>query len=343
MPEAPRNQIIAGDCVEEMKKLPDDSVDLVITSPPYFNQRDYDMEGQIGREEDVEEYIDRIHEVFKECVRVTKESGSMVFNMGDKRVDNGRMLIPSRFATRMIDNEPVKLVNDITWHKTNPTPRQSDRTLTRSTEPFFHFALSKDYKHDIREYQKHLDIAQTKIKGKKRTDRYGKKYFELIEESDLSQEEKQQAEKELQDAIDRVHNGDITGFRMKIRGVHALPYGGQEGGRMQKIRDKGFTIIDLKGNKMKTDVIESSVESIDWSDHPAIYPEYIIRHLLRLLTDKGDLVLDPFMGSGTTAVAAKKLNRDYLGYDLNPEYCEKARQRVNSINAETKISDYVGD
>lgn len=343
MKDIPTNEIISGDCVEKMKDLPENSVDLVITSPPYFNQRDYDVEDQIGREDEVQDYIDELHKVFNQCLRVVKPDGNIVFNIGDKRENNGRKLIPYRFATQMIDNTPARLINDITWLKSNPTPRQSDRTLTRSTEPFFHFATSKNYTHNIREFQKHLDIAQTKIKGKKRTDRYGKKYFELIEESDLSEENKERAEEELQDAIDRVHDGEITGFRMKIRGVHALPYGGQEGGRMQKLREKGFTIIDLKGNKMKTDVIESAVESIDWSDHPAIYPEYIIRHLIRLLSDADDIVLDPFMGSGTTAVAAKKLNRKYIGYDLNPEYCEKARDRVKAIKAETKISDYVGD
>jgi len=132
----------------------------------------------------------------------------------------------------------------------------------------------------------------------------------------------------LQAVVDEVRRGEITGFRMKIRGIHSEAFGGQEGGRKGQMDKKGFTIIRLLGNKMKRDVIESPVETLKGGIHPAVYPLAVVEEFLRLLTRPGDLVLDPFVGSGTTAVACRRLGRRYLGFDINPDYCEYARARV---------------
>ena len=118
---------------------------------------------------------------------------------------------------------------------------------------------------------------------------------------------------------------------MKIRGIHAEPFGGQIGGRTLQLKNKGFTIIRMHGNKLKRDVIETSVAAVKGNKHPAIYPVEVVEEFLHLLTPSGSLVLDPFMGSGSTAVACKKLDRHYIGYDINAEYCKFARQRVSNI------------
>ena len=123
--------------------------------------------------------------------------------------------------------------------------------------------------------------------------------------------------------------GQTYSFRMKIRGIHAEPFGGQDGGRKLQLKNKGFTIIRMHGNKLKRDVIETSVATVKENKHPAIYPVEVVEEFLHLLTPADALVLDPFMGSGSTAVACKKLGRDYIGYDINPEYCEYAQQRVS--------------
>ncbi|MCS7171264.1 MAG: site-specific DNA-methyltransferase, partial [Aquificaceae bacterium] len=127
--------------------------------------------------------------------------------------------------------------------------------------------------------------------------------------SNLTQEEKEKAYKELMDAIEEVKKGIIKDFRMKIRGVHAEPFGGQEGGRMHHLRKKGFTIIKMKGESIKRDVIECSVETIKGRKHSAIYPRKLVAELIKLLSKEGDLVLDPFAGSGTTLLVAKELKR----------------------------------
>ena len=153
----------------------------------------------------------------------------------------------------------------------------------------------------------------------------GKRYFDLIETSELSVEAKAKARQALFAVIQEVRDGQIAGYRMKIRGVHSEPFGGQEGGRKMHLERDGFTIIRLMGNKMKRDVIETPVESVKGCKHPAMYPASVVEEFLHLLTRPGDVVIDPFMGSGSTAIACKHLGRHYLGCDINPEYLRRSR------------------
>ena len=322
------DQILCGDNIELIKQLPDASIQLVITSPPYFQQRDYG--GGMGNETDVNEYINTLLCLFRECVRVLKDDGSIVFNIGDKYMDSNLLLVPYRFALAATETARVKLVNEITWVKRNPTPRQFQRRLVSSTEPFFHFAKSDNYFYDLKAF---LAAENTqKQRNRKGSTKLGQRYFELIAESELSKAEKIAARKELTEVIQEVLQGQIYDFRMKIRGIHAEPFGGQMGGRTLQLKNKGFTIIRMHGNKLKRDVIETSVAAVKGNKHPAIYPVEVVEEFLHLLTSPGSLVLDPFMGSGSTAVACKKLGRHYIGYDINAEYCEDARQRVSEMS-----------
>ena len=118
-----RDKILCGDSTVILKKIPDSSVDLILTSPPYFQQRTYHSEKETGREKTIESYLDNIMTAFHECVRVINDSGSIVVNMGDKYMNGSLSLIPYRFAIRATDIEHVRLVNDITWVKRNPVPR----------------------------------------------------------------------------------------------------------------------------------------------------------------------------------------------------------------------------
>ena len=326
----PIDQILCGDNLELIQKLPDCSIQLVITSPPYFQQRDYG--GGMGNETEVSEYIDKLLCLFQECVRVVKSDGSIVFNIGDKYKDSNLLLVPYRFALAATETGLVKLVNEITWVKRNPTPRQFRRRLVSSTEPFFHFAKSDDYFYDFKAF---LAAENTpKQRNRKDSTKLGQRYFELITESDLSEAEKTMARRELTEVIQEVLQGQTYDFRMKIRGIHAEPFGGQMGGRTLQLKNKGFTIIRMHGNKLKRDVIETSVAAVKGNKHPAIYPVEVVEEFLHLLTPPGSLVLDPFIGSGSTAVACKKLGRYYIGYDINTEYCEYARQRVSDTQSE---------
>jgi len=87
---------------------------------------------------------------------------------------------------------------------------------------------------------------------------------------------------------------------------------------------------------MKRDVIETAVESLKGVNHPAMYPVSLVQELILLLSHPGDIVLDPFIGSGSTAVAAKQLDRRYIGMELNPDYCQIAQERLADPNTTLK-------
>lgn len=323
----PVDQILCGDNLELIRRLPDCSIQLVITSPPYFQQRDYGS--GMGNENNVTDYIETLICLFRECVRVVRDDGSIVFNIGDKYQDSNLLLVPYRFALAATDTGLVKLVNEITWVKKNPTPRQFSRRLVSSTEPFFHFAKSDQYFYDPKTFL--AESREPQRPNRKDNSKVGQRYFELIEESDLSKDEKSLARIELTEVIQEVKRGKTKSFRMKIRGIHAPPFGGQEGGRTSQLKNQGFTIIRIHGNKLKRDVIETPVAAVKGNKHPAIYPVELIEEFLHLLTPSSSIVLDPFMGSGSTAVACKNLDRHYIGFDINANYCEYAQQRVTNF------------
>lgn len=323
------DSIVQGDCLEKLGQLPDNSIDLVLTSPPYFQQREYGGVG-IGNEKTLEEYIENLVEIFAECVRVTKPTGSIVFNVGDKYVEGNLLLVPYHFAIQAQTKTKVKLVNELTWVKVNPTPKQDPKKLVSSKEPFFIFTKSNEYYFDKDAFLAFKDKLNNSKKNV--SNDLGKKYFELIELAELSEDEKRQARKELIDVISEVREGKIDSFRMKIRGLHALPYGGQAGGRLSQIENKGFTIIKIYGKAIRRDIIESNVETIKGNIHPAVYPEFVVQEIIKLLTKPNAIVLDPFMGSGTTAVVAKRLNRRFIGFEIFDEYIKYAEERLRNIH-----------
>ncbi len=313
-----------------MNEIPPSSIDLIITSPPYFKQRDYGGIG-IGNEQTLDEYIYNLMNVFRECVRIIKDTGSIVFNIGDKYVDGNLLLVPYHFALQAQKEPKVRLLNEITWVKPNPAPKQDPRKLVPSKEPFFLFVKSNKYHFNRDAFLAHKDrYINGNGNSKKAGNDIGKKYFEIIEHSNLSDSEKVHAKEELQEVIDEVKKGKLESFRMKIRDIHALPYGGQAGGRLTQIKKKGFTIIKIYGNSIRRDIIESNVETLKGNIHPAVYPEFLIQELIKLLTKKNDIILDPFLGSGTSAVVAKKLSRNYIGIEIFDEYVRYAERRLRN-------------
>lgn len=322
------DKIICGNALSILEKIPDESIDLIITSPPYFQQRNYSIEDgcpmEIGTEKNVLDYLSRLEKIFSECLRVCKRNGNIVFNLGDKYFKGDLALLPYRFAIRVKDrySPPLKLINNITWVKSNPTPRQYDRRLVNSTEPFFHFAKSNNYYYDRDAFQ------YSKVEKKKISEAKGLSYLDKICNSRLTEAEKIAARDAIYRVRQEIIDGKITDFRMKIRGVHKLAFGGQQGGRNNEIRDNGFTIIKMTGQKMKRDVIDSPVANAKGIDHPAIFPLQVIKDMVLLLSPQDGIILDPFCGSGTTCLAAKELKRKFIGIDISEKYCEMSRDRL---------------
>jgi len=317
------DEIIVGDCREVLATLPDKSVNLVITSPPYFNQRMYTDNDprELGTESYLNDYLDNLVGIFKECYRVVRDDGSLIFNLGDKYHNSNLLLVPYRFAIRAGEATGAVLINEITWPKSNPTPRQFQRRLVSSHEPFFHFVKSASYYYDS-------SIFEEKKEQRPPTEKMGKRYYELIEESDLTLEEKEAARQALARVVEKVKSGELWSFRMKIRGLHKLAYGGNEGGRNAEISRNGFSVIEMPGKIIQKDVFTFPTEKIRWNKHPAIYPEALIRKLVVLTTREGDIVLDPFVGSGTTAISSLRCSRRFIGIELCEDFAQVARERI---------------
>jgi site-specific DNA-methyltransferase (adenine-specific) len=322
------NNIICGNALTELKKIENNTIDLIITSPPYFKQRKYQNNNilELGTEEYIQDYLSRLKEIFFECLRICRTTGNIVFNLGDKYEKGNLQLIPYRFAINVIDDSSAKLVNNITWVKSNPTPRQYDKRLISATEPFFHFVKSDNYY-----YNRQAFLSYQKPIQPNKSPRKGQKYEQLITDSDLTVKEKFNAKMDLRRTLSDLREGKIFDFRMKLRGVHKKAFGGQKGGRNNQIDKQGYTIIKLTGKKIKRDVIESPVANTKNIDHPAVFPLKVIKELILLLSKENDIVLDPFCGSGQVCIAAKSLYRRYLGIDLNEDYCNMSRNRLSDL------------
>ena len=322
------NSVQCGNAAFLLKQLPSESVDLVVTSPPYWHQRCYNHARlTIGQEKTVDNYVDSLMDVFDEIARVIRPTGSIVYNIGDKYHNGSLLLVPWRFAHEVLTRYNMRMVNQITWVKSNPTPRQFNRRLVNSTEPFFHFAPAANYFYDCARFMNEPSDARVSKPGP----RLGSRYRTLIKSSSLSKDKKQKALEALDEVVDEVKSGTIHGFRMKIKGIHAEAFGGNGGGRKSQMDRQGFTIIRMYGRRLKRDVIDNPVETIPQIGHSAIFPLRVIRELVRLLCPPGGIVLDPYMGSGTTAMAAYAEGCRYVGMEIEPEFCSLAQERISKF------------
>lgn len=163
------NSILCGDSLTTLMTLPSESVDCIVTSPPYYGQRDYKMDGQLGSEETYKEYVNKLADILDQCKRVLKESGSLWLNLGDKYLHGNLLGMPWRVALELQDRGWI-LRNDIIWHKPNAMPHSAKNRLTTDHEYIFFFTKkSGDYFYDqdsIRE--EHVTFSEnSKMKGGK--------------------------------------------------------------------------------------------------------------------------------------------------------------------------------
>ena len=142
------NTIHTGDVYDELPKLPAESVHTVMTSPPYWNLRDYGEDDQLGLEETPEEFVENLADVFDEVKRVLRPDGSLWLNLGDTYDDKDLQQIPARVALELQSRGWI-LRNRVTWAKPNPMPQSVKDRLNDTTEAVFHFVKNKDYWYDL--------------------------------------------------------------------------------------------------------------------------------------------------------------------------------------------------
>ncbi len=276
-----------GDAREVLSGWPEDLVDCVVTSPPYFRQRNYEGHPeQVGLEASPREYVDRLVGVFRECRRVLKESGTLWLVIGDK-YDDGRLLgMPWRVALAMVD-DGWTLRADCIWHKPNAMPSSVKSRPTVDHEYIFFFTRSGDYYYNadaIRE--PHVTFSESsRMRGGRR------------------------------------HFGQRGG----------TPEAGKNGGSNNLHDGRWDQAFHPLGRNKRT---VWSIPLSKYRDaHFAVFPESLVETCLQAGCPEGGVVLDPFSGSGTTAVVARRLGRKYLGVDCAPEYCELARKRLEDAAA----------
>jgi DNA modification methylase len=327
-----------GDSLQILKQIPDKSVDCVITSPPYWQQRiyeDYDgeMSDIIGSEEKPEEYVENLMTVIREIYRILKDEGSFWLNIGDKFVDKCLMGMPWRVALEM-QKEGWILRSDIIWDQMKGTQSCKDR-MRDIYEHVFQFAKKKKYYFDadavriIPEndaYEKYGQIISA-------TGVSGKKYLKQIETSTvLSDEERNNALNALNETLEEMRRGEVVDFRMTIRGEQRTYHSENKkvSGRAKELNEKGYFIMKMRKTGFLPADIWRIVPEDTWrkDTHCAVFPEELLKTPILSTCLLDGIVLDPFSGTGSTVKAAVNLGRRGIGIDLSKQYSEIATKRL---------------
>ena len=345
--ENQKNGLLTGNCKDILTEIPDESIGCVITSPPYWQMRKYhtngnDADSMIGEEKTPEEYVKRLAGIFRQIKRVLKSDGSVWLNLGDKYHNKNLMGMPWRVALAMQDDGWI-LRNDVIWHQIKGTQSAKDR-LRDVYEHIFHFVKRKKYYYDA-------DLIRIKpsklptINGKEiisATGVSGKKYRrQILESKELNEQERAAAIRALDQTLEKIREGKLVDFRMTIRGAQRTYHSNnlEVSGRAKELETKGFYILtsDAKGH-LPSD-IWNIVPEDEWRKdvHYAVFPTELLELPIKATSRIDSVILDPFMGTGSTLVAANQLKRQGLGIELSEEYVEIARNRLNPAQSSLDI------
>ena len=304
------SKIICANALDGLKTLADNSVDMCVTSPPYYGLRDYGESGQIGMEQTPQEYIEHLTEIFMEVHRVLKPTGTLWINIGDSYAGSGKgpmsLAVAGNGKNSKVHEVPktwdgIKpkdmigipwtlafslrakgwyLRSDIIWHKTNCLPESVKDRPTKCYEHIFLLSKSRKYYYDYKAIQEPLkQVSKERYKrGRSAESKYARE-----------------------------------GMQKNINGVR-----------------EDSSHFDQE-YKRKRDVWEVSTNTFKMDEHFAMYPEKLIEPCILAGSKKDGIVLDPFFGSGTTGVVAKKHGREYIGIDINAKYCKLAEKRIMEV------------
>jgi DNA modification methylase len=319
-----------GDCRDVLASLPDQSVQCVVTSPPYFGLRDYGIDEQIGLEESPAEYVSQMHSVFRKVWRVLRDDGTVWLNLGDSYAGSGkgRMsdgdhwnagdggkqstnagTVNGRLTKTPHDVKPKDLIgipwrvafalqedgwylrSDIIWHKPNPMPESVRDRPTRSHEYIFLLAKSARYFYD------NDAIAEPQTLSSRERAKYG-----------------------WNGVTDDGSGGARTGSSFK------------------RMAESGEPIATIPANGMRNRRDVWTVPTVGFAAaHFATFPPKLIEPCILAGCPVGGVVLDPFAGAGTTLLVAKNLGRTAVGIELSPVYCDlivnRLRQDVLALEA----------
>lgn len=262
------DSIIVGDCEQVLDALPDECVDLIVTSPPYADQRKSTY-GGISPDHYVRWFMSKADRF----QRVLKPTGTFILNIKERVVEGERHTYVMELVIEMRRHGWL-WTEEYMWHKKNSHPGKWPNRFRDNWEHLFQFNKSKKFKM----FQESVmvpvgDWAESRLKKLSETDKK------------------------------RDNSRVGSGF--------------------------GKNISNWVGRDMvfPSNVLHMATECYN-RQHSATFPVALPEWFIKLFTEEGDLVLDPFNGSGTTCVAAKRLNRRFLGIDTNEDYCRIALERL---------------
>ena len=264
------NKIYNMDCVDGMKILENESIDLIVTSPPYDNLRTYN--GSIDQWN-----FDKFKEIAKELFRVTKNGGVVVWIVGDATINGSETGTSFREALYFMDCG-FNLHDTMIWRKTNPMPKVKTKRYFDVFEYMFVFS-----------------------KGKPKT-------FNPI-------------------MVDCKCGGKLYDSTCKNIGG--------ENGRTRKA-------FILNTQRYKDNIWDISVAQ-NKTAHTAVFPEQLAKDHIISWSNEGDIILDPFMGSGTTAKVAIETNRNFIGFEISKDYCDIANERITNLGTSEKRTNQSRD
>ena len=319
------NKIYNMDCLEGLKQLPDNSINCCVTSPPYWGLRDYGVEGQLGLESTPEEYVSKMVEIFREVRRVLRKDGTLWLNLGDTY--NG-----TKIGNTETKKNP-RVVSDSFIKKSAPNVKVKDLI---GIPWMVAFALRADgwyLRQDIIWHKPNPMPESVKDRCTK-----AHEYIFLLSKSRKYYYDHEAIKEPA--AYDGRKDTLMKGSLKYEKGVvpgqveHSMAAKGHE--RWKK-NERG----EYVKNKRSVWTIPTKPFK---GTHFAVFPEDLIEPCILAGCPEGGIVLDPFMGSGTTAVVALKHNRNYIGIELNPEYIKIAEKRVSELEAqETNLLNWLDE
>lgn len=351
------NQIAVGDVIEKLKALPDESVNCVVTSPPYFGLRDYGVQGQVGLEESYQEYVQKMVEIFREVRRILKGNGTLWLNIGDSYAGSGKgrssdgthgvsnsdkqasnvgavmgrltraasqpglkpkdlMGIPWRVAFALQDDGWWLRADNI-WFKPNTMTESVKDRSTKSHEYVFHMSKSSRYYYDRK-------AVEEKVVGDGRV-----KYTNGWDPVTGYQ------------AGDPGKNGHRKYETRNRRSVWVIPTESFDGEfctacKTYYTRRDRAELPELKDGEKRSSVCRCGRHDA-WMSHFATFPQRLAAVCILAGCPEGGIVLDPFIGSGTTGLVAVKARRLFFGIELHSDFAEMARQRIGLELAQEQL------
>lgn len=307
------NKIYCGNCVEVLKTFSDKSINCCITSPPYYGLRDYGVSGQIGNEDTPEQYIEKLVNVFEEVRRILKDDGVLWLNLGDSWLGTG--------GDRK-NSSNNKVFNDIQKH--NPKEGRYKRNQNMKATgikckdligiPWMAAFALRESGWYLRQ-----DIIWAKGNPMPESvkDRCTKSHEYIFL---LTKSRKYYFDNES------IKEPAVTQPKARDKNKEGYQADYPKGDRFSS----GERVYGADGMRNKRDVWNVNIKPCKEA-HFATFPDTLIEPCVLAGCPEGGIILDPFMGAGTTGMVAKRNNRNYVGIELNSNYIQIAESRINNI------------